>query len=144
MASTCADVIRRSSLIKVFTLWMYSSVRYSDVVRYTCSSCFRAFYPPIYLSLIPDACSILRQHPATDLRWFGSLCPHKAHCDMLFLDCALTEWSVHTLDFVAPCHSTERWDAARSFLLVVPRVRTSLLFLCKDFKLASTLSFALV
>jgi hypothetical protein len=57
------------------------------------------------------------------------------HYGALFLDGAIAEWSGHTCTLVALCHVTERWNAARGYLHVIPcahvvlRVSVNLLFL---------------
>lgn len=105
ITTTCAEVIRRSSLIKASALWMCSSV--VDVngqldrpwsVKRVYSS-FKASHPPFI-----DSRCVIHTAP-TSGEQFHSHYPQKAHYDIG----AIAEWSVPTSDLVASCHSNERW-----------------------------------
>jgi hypothetical protein len=79
-----------------------------------------------------------------DFRRFNPLCPQKTHYGALFFDGAIAEWSGHTSALVALCHMTERWNAACSWLQIIPcahvvlRGSIILLFLSHNFKIAFT------
>jgi hypothetical protein len=54
------------------------------------------------------------------------------------------EWSGHTSTLVALCHVTERWNAARGYLHVIPCAHvvlrvSAILVLPRNFKIAFTL-----
>lgn len=91
--------IRRSSLIKLSSLWMYSSTRNvdeqpdSDFVRYICSSRFNAFLSNSTLFVFFFI--ILRATNCTKIRILISadMSPSALKMDALFLDSAIAEWS---------------------------------------------------